>query len=163
MDNPVLTKKRKIHTSDGEMLDLSLSTVDKRLLYVVDNMHFVQEEETARLDSIANLYYGWADKLDAILWANDIFNPFAIEEHTWLMIPRVKDNNMYAVDPKESKMPETNSQSVTSKITSAAEKLNKNASTAKEERNKQRAKRKSNEMTPGETYKKVDGAVIHLG
>lgn len=163
MDNPVLTKKRKIKTPDGEMVDLSLSTTDKKALVYVENMHFVQEDEVMRLDLIANKYYGWADKLDAILWANNIYNPFAIDAHDWLIIPRVKDTNIYAVNPNTAKLPDDNTQSTSSKISAAANKLNSGSETAKAEREKQRAKRKPNQQVPGESHKKTDGAVILLG
>lgn len=163
MDNPSLTKKRKINTHKGVMVDLQLPTVDKKQLGVIENMHFVQEGEAMRLDLIANKYYGWADKLDAILWANNIYNPFSIEEFTWLIIPRVKDSVSYAVNPKESKMPDEGTQSTSSKITLAANKLNSSGDKAKEEREKKRAKRKPNELSEGASNKKVDGATILLG
>lgn len=159
MDNPSLTKKRKINTPDGEMLDLSAPTVRADVfLNIVENMHFVAEEEAMRLDNIANRYYGWSDKLDAILWANNIFNPFSIDAGDWLIIPRVKDTNMYVKNPDASKMPDDeNSRSTSSKITSAANKLNNANKNAKSN------KRKTNELAPGETHKKFDGGLIRLG
>lgn len=164
MDNPSLSKKRKIKTPDGDMLDLSLTTVDIDMMSQVENMHFVTSDEEMRLDNIANKYYGWADKLDAILWANGIFNPFSIEEGDWLIIPRVKDSDLYAVNPKVSKMPdEENTQSTSSKISTAADKLNSSAKKAKKEREKKKEMRRPNEQTPGKSHKQVNGAVLLLG
>ena len=54
MDNPSLSKKRKIKTPDGDMLDLSLTTVDIDMMSQVENMHFVTSDEEMRLDNIAN-------------------------------------------------------------------------------------------------------------
>ncbi len=163
MDNPSLSKKRKIKTSDGEMLDLSLPTVTKKLMTQVENMHFVSEDEAMRLDTIANRYFGWSDKLDAILWANDIFNPFSIDMGDWLVIPKVKDTDIWVTNPNVSKMPDENTQTTTTKISSAANKLNESGKNAKEERNRKKDKRRPNELSPGETHKRVDGATILLG
>ena len=164
MENPSLNKKRRLTTQDGDMLDLSLPTVDKKLIRQVENMHFVSEEESMRLDVIANRYYGWSDKLDAIMWANDIFNPFAVDMGDWLVIPRVKDTDLWVVDPKVSKMPDENTQTTSSKISAAADKLNSKGKTAKEElAKKKKDARRPNELAPGETHKKVDGSVILLG
>jgi len=164
MDNPSLTKKRKISTPDGDILDLSAPTVRaKDFLSLVENMHFVAPEEAMRLDKIAYKYYGWADKIDAILWANNLYNPFAVDEGEWLIIPRVKDLNQWAVDPEQSIMPGVEEQTTSSKITSAANKLNASATAAKEERESKRNKRKTNEMAPGESSRKYRGAEVLLG
>ena len=153
MDNPSLTKKRTISTVDGDMLDLVAPTVIYEVFPgIVENMHFVMEEEAMRLDIIANKYYGWADKIDAILWANNIYNPFSVDAGEWLTIPRVKDTNMYVKNPDVSVMPDDNRQDTTAKITGAAGKLNGAAK-----------KRKPNEQKPGESHKKYDGGTILLG
>lgn len=159
MDNPSLDKKRRIETEDGDMLDLSAPTVNYDIfLSIIENMHYVSEDEEMRLDTIANMYYGWCDKLDAILWANDIYNPFSIKAGDMLIIPGVKDINIYVKNPEISKMPDDdNSQTTSSKITAAAGKLN-NAN-----KNAKSGKRKPNELAPGETHKKFDGGAILLG
>lgn len=164
MDNPSLDKKRKIKLSDGTVIvDLSLPTIDKKLIEQVSNMHFVAQEEAMRLDIIANKYYGWCDKLDAILWANNIYNPFSIEEGDWIIIPRVKDNIMYVVNPKISTYPGEDTQTISTKISSAADKLNDSGKKAKEERSKKKDMRRPNEQKPGTTHRQVDGAVLRLG
>ena len=164
MENPSLNKKRKITLSDGKtIVDLSLPTVDIKLMEQISNMHFVAQEESMRLDIIANKYYGWCDKLDAILWVNNIYNPFSIESGDWLVIPRVKDTDAYAVNPKISVYPGEDTQTTSSKISSAADKLNESGKQAKNARSKKKDMRRANEQRPGTTHRQVDGAVLRLG
>lgn len=163
MDNPSLTKKRKITTTDGDMLDLSLPTVNVKLMTQVENMHYVADEETMRLDIIANKYYGWCDKLDAILWANNIYNPFSINAGDWLIIPRVKDTSNYAVNPTTSTITKDDTQTANSKITNSASVLNASGKEAKTDRLNKKDMKKSNEQSSGKTNKQINGAAILLG
>lgn len=163
MDNPSLSKKPTIKTKDGEFVDICAPTVDfKKLNAFIETMHFVKEGEEMRLDTIANLYYGWSDKLDAILWANNIFNPFSIDVNELLIIPKVKDSNHYVKNPERVTMPDEGKQGTTSKITSAAKKLNGLTNAAKSERNSAR-KVSTNELQDGETSKRYDGGSVYLG
>lgn len=163
MDNPSLTKKPKIQTPNGEMVDICAPTVDyKKASAITETMHFVQEGEEMRLDTIANLYYGWCDKLDAILWANNIYNPFSIDSADLLIIPKVKDTNHYVKNPEKVTMPDEGTQSTSSRITNAAKKLNGLTNSAKNERDSGK-KTATNELKPGEKSKKYDGGTMYLG
>ena len=115
-----------------------------------------------RLDTIANLYYGWSDKLDAILWANNIYNPFAIDVNELLVIPKVKDSNHYVKNPEKVTMPNEGKQGTSSKITKAAKKLNGLTNSAKSERDSAR-KVSTNELQDGESSKRYDGGSVYLG
>jgi hypothetical protein len=65
---------------------------------------------------------------------------------------------MYVKNPEISTMPDDDdSQTTSSKITSAANKLNNANKNAKSN------KKKTNELAPGETHKKFDGGLIKLG
>ena len=164
MDNPSLTKKPKIQTPDGEMVDICAPTVDyKKSTAVTETMHFVQEGEEMRLDVIANLYYGWCDKLDAILWANNIYNPFSIDATDLLIIPKVKDTNHYIKNPEKVTMPDESVQTTSSRITDAAKKLNGLTKSAKDERKSNGRKQSTNEFKPGESSKTYDGGTMYLG
>lgn len=172
MDNFSLIKKPKIETPDGVLLDLASPTVHYDLVdSMIDNMHFVTAEEEGRLDKIAAAHYAWADRLDAILWANNLYNPFAISEEDYLRIPKVKDSDLYATTQPPVVLPDREGEgnTTTSQITKAASKLNRSTAKAVDERtNKLKSANSTkgvppNMITKGRTYKEYDSGVVLLG
>lgn len=167
MDNPSLTKKPKIETLDGVFLDISAPTVNYELLTeITDSVHFVQSGEEMRIDKIANRYYGDCSKMDAIMWANNIYNPFAVDVSDYICIPKVGDESVtYAKTPQKPKNPDRPQATTSEKITSAAEKLNGSTASALKEREEKRGrvKRPTNMLGANEKSKHVEGGSIVLG
>lgn len=74
-------------------------------VYIKGNMNpeyfsEVSSGETARLDRICAKRNGNSDTIDAVMYANGIINPFAVNEGDILIIP-VEDVNLYAPNPPE--------------------------------------------------------------
>lgn len=161
-----MTKKPKIETPDGVFVDISAPTVNYELLTeITESVHFVQEGEEMRIDKIANRYYGDCSKMDAIMWANNIYNPFAIDVSDFICIPKVGDESVvYAKTPKKPQNPDRPKATTSEKITSAAEKLNGSTNAAINERNEKRAKKRpTNTLGSNERAKHVEGGSIVLG
>lgn len=167
MDNPSLTTKPNIQTPDGTFVDISAPTVNYDMLSkITDNVHFVQSGEEMRLDKIAYKHYGDCAKMDAIMWANNIYNPFAIDVNDFISIPRVQDaTTVYAKTPPKATVPDKPQATTSEKITSAAEKLNgsTNAAIAERDEKRGRVKRPTNMLGENEKSKHVEGGVIVLG
>lgn len=167
MDKPTLTTKPKITTPDGEFLDISAPTANYELLSeITDSVHFVQTSEEMRLDKIAYQYYGDCSKIDAIMWANNIYNPFAVDLNDFVSIPKVGDASVvYAKTPQKATPPDRPEPTTGDKITSAAEKLNASTNAALNERDAKRGKKKrpTNMLGENERAKHVEGGSIVLG
>ena len=150
MYNGSLTRKRVITDANGNtIVDICAPTVNyKDLVNLSDRFHMVAEEEAMRLDRIANGYYSDVEKLDAILWRNNIFNPFSIDALDIINIPYVKDTEVFYRVPPKQELPNGDGDT-TSQISSASDKLNKTVS--------------SNGLKEGQSANTVSGSNIVLG
>lgn len=174
MYNGSLTRKPIIRDANGnQVVDICAPTVDLSLLTpLADNLHLVTTEEAMRLDKIANAHFAEVEKIDAILWANNMYNPFAIDEYELVNIPHVKNTESFYKTPPTIMLPDAEDNSVNAKIGEASDKLNKKSAVSKQERLSATAAeygRKTKEVVPtnrlkgGETAKKKDGSNIVLG
>lgn len=150
MYNGSLSRKRIITDANGnKIVDICAPTVSyKDLVNLTDKFHMVSEDEAMRLDKIADTYYADVEKLDAILWRNNIYNPFSMEALDIINIPYAKDTEVFYKNPPVQELPDGGS-GTSSQISSASGKLNKTVS--------------ANGLREGRTAKTVSGSNIVLG
>lgn len=170
MNNGTLSRKPLL---DDGCRDIGAATIKyDDLLKIEAGVHIVTKEEAGRLDRIAWKYYSGIDKLDALLWVNDIYNPFAIDEKDILYIPTIKDTNAFYKQPDEVSFPDSSESSTNSLIDSAAKKLNAGMKLTKQESlslgaseygGRKNDIRKPNELREGEVTKRVEGGSLLLG
>lgn len=174
MYNGTLSRKPIIKDAKGnDVVDICAPTMDLSLLApLADNFHLVTTDEAMRLDKIANEHYANVEKLDAILWANNIYNPFSIDEYELVNIPHAKNTEAFYKAPPAIMLPDAEDDSVNAKISAASDKLNKKSNLSKQERLSATAAeygKKVKEVVPtnrlknGETAKRVEGSNIVLG
>lgn len=170
MNNGTLTRKPLL---DDGFKDITAPTIKYNdLLGIEAGVHIVASDEVARLDRIAWKYYGSIEKLDALLWVNDIYNPFAIDEKDILYIPTIKDTSSFYKSPEKVIFPDSQEAGTNSLIDSAAKKLNAGMKLTRQESMSMSASefggrttdiRKPNELREGEATKRVDGGSLRLG
>lgn len=171
MNNGTLTRKPLL---DDGFRDITAPTIKyDDLLKIEAGIYTVATEEAGRLDRIAWKYYGSVEKLDALLWVNDIYNPFAVDEKDILYIPDIKDTSSFYKKPEEVRFPDSSQDASTnSLIDSAAKKLNAGMKLTREESMSVSASefggrttdiRKPNELREGEVTKRVNGGTLYLG
>jgi hypothetical protein len=89
MDIKSFTLKNQV-TDDrtGEnYFDLTAPTFKYIAGYGIRSIHYVTQDQEARIDIIANLYYGGTEFVDALCIVNNIFNPFSLKEGDVIVIP----------------------------------------------------------------------------
>lgn len=170
MNNGTLARKPLL---DDGCRDIGAPTIKYNdLLKMEASVYVVPKEEAGRLDKIAWKYFGAVEKLDAILWTNDIYNPFAIEERDILYIPSIKDINAFYKQPDKVTFPDSEEETTNNLIDSATKKLNSGMKLTRQEsmslsasENGGRVKdiRKPNELRNGEVTKRFDGGTLYLG
>lgn len=151
MYNGSLTRKKIIKDINGnDIVDICSPTINyKELVNLSDGFYMVRPEEEMRLDLIANTHFANVEKLDAILWRNDIYNPFSINGLEILNIPYVKNNEAFYKIPTSQNLPDDEDNSTQSQISKASSKLNKSI--------------ESNKLKTGQSAKTVKGKNIVLG
>lgn len=151
MYNGSLTRKRVIKDINGnDIVDICAPTVNyKELINLSDGFYMVRPEEEMRLDLVANTHFADVEKLDAIMWRNDIYNPFSIEGLEIINIPYAKNNEAFYMVPPVQNLPDAEDNSTQSQITRASSKLNNSI--------------ESNRLKNGQTAKTVKGKNIILG
>ena len=170
MNNGTLTRKPLL---DDGYRDIGATTIKyDDLLQIEAGVHLVAPEEAGRIDRIAWKYFGAVEKMDALLWVNDIYNPFAIDERDVLYIPSIKDTNAFYKQPETVSFPDSQESTTNSLIDSATKKLNSGMKLTKQESMSLAASeyggrtsdiRKPNELRDGELTKRVNGGTLLLG
>lgn len=171
MYNGTLNLKRTTRDANGnEVLDICAPTIDlKKLRMLSDGLYLVREEFAMRPDRIAYEQYSDVEKIDAIMWMNNIYNPFAIDELDMLYVPYAKNTDSFYRVPEQVQTPSANT--TAEKISSASTALNKAASetmaqrtTSAKSQNAGKAKRiPVNVLGSNQTSKTVSGPNIILG
>lgn len=84
-----LTLKNELtDVSTGEnYYDLTAPSFKYLAEYGVRTIHYVTLDQEARMDLIADLYYGATEYVDALCIVNNIFNPFSLKEGDIIVIP----------------------------------------------------------------------------
>lgn len=126
MDNRIFEKKKRITTLRGDdILALLGRSVDMNDLGLrTGSWHSVMPDQPARIDKI--LFQRYADffKPASVMYFNDIFNPFALEEEELMAIPHIVTENNYYCEPKKYSRPKAEQQdSVQEKIRKVADRL----------------------------------------
>lgn len=104
MEIKSLTLKDKLVDDKGEeFLDLSVSSIRAGSDPLIQGIYVVDEETEMRVDLISYKFYGTFENIDVILKANNIFNPFSIQQGDVLIIPRIDSDNEIYASPQEGK------------------------------------------------------------
>lgn len=100
----VLRKKPTI-TIDGEdYIDLSVNSfISDDVFDSIIGFEVVNEDHAMRPDLICLKWYNTTEHLDILLKANNIFNPYSIQEGDILIIPSIKEEKKIYKNPGEIK------------------------------------------------------------
>lgn len=134
--------------------------------YGIKSIHYVAFDQAGRIDLVSEQYFGTSEYVDAICIVNNIFNPFSVEEGDILIIPNLKNPQLFYSRPKTNERPN----SVQAQYTETARQSQKDQTRI--QRLIQKAKNKKNGVTtplppnvlqPGEDVKEFAKGKIKLG
>jgi len=134
--------------------------------YGIKSIHYVAFDQAGRVDLVSDQYFGTTEYVDAICIINNIFNPFSIQEGDLLIIPNLKNPQLFYSRPKTIQKPdsvqsqyiETNRQS--EKDQSRIQRL---IQKAKNKKNGVKSPLPPNVLQPGENVKEFAKGKIKLG
>jgi hypothetical protein len=160
-------KNTLIDDTTGESYyDLTAPTFRYLADYGVRSIHYVTQDQEARIDLIADLYYGTTEYVDALCIVNNIFNPFSLKEGDVIVIPDMGGSNSFYSRPTTQEK----ANQVQSQFTDVARQSQKDQ--ARIQRILQKAKTKKsgvktplppNVLQPGQSAKTYTGGNIQLG
>jgi hypothetical protein len=129
-------------------------------------LHYVLPDQIGRIDKIANLYFGNSEYVDAICIINNIFNPFALEEGTVLIIPNMNRPDQVYKRPNPASRPTPTIQ----QYTDTGRQTQKDQSRVQRLIEKAKAKKSGvntplppNMLQPGQSAKEFTDGEIKLG
>ena len=97
MDIKSLTLKNTIvDENTGESYyDLSAPSFAYKSEYGIKGLHYVSVDQAGRMDLVSEQYFGTGEYVDALCIVNNIFNPFSLNEGYILVIPDLKNPNLF--------------------------------------------------------------------
>lgn len=101
--------------------------------------HVVAPYEVGRPDKISMRYYNTIEYTDIILWFNDIYNPFSIEEGMVLLIPAINDGDDGIKTDERAKLNRSNDSTYKKHIKKLQEKLKQMKDPTRDARFQQKA------------------------
>lgn len=168
MDIKSLTLKNTLidETTGESYYDLSAPSFKYKAEYGIKGLHYVSADQAGRIDLISEQYFGTGEYVDALCIVNNIFNPFAVNEGDILIIPNLKNPNLFYSRPKTESRPN----SVQSEYTDVARQSEKDQSRiqrliqkAKNKKNGVKTPLPPNVLQPGDSSKIFEDGRILLG
>lgn len=168
MDIKSLTLKNTlVDEKTGESYyDLSAPSFTYISEYGIKGLHYVSADQAGRIDLVSEQYFGTTEFIDAICIVNNIFNPFSVLEGEILIIPNLKNPDVFYSRPSKIVTPDKKQ----------AEYINPNQASQKDksriERLIEKTKKKKNGVNnplppnilqPGEDVKEFAEGKIQLG
>ena len=168
MDIKSLTLKNTIvDENTGESYyDLSAPSFAYKSEYGIKGLHYVSVDQAGRMDLVSEQYFGTGEYVDALCIVNNIFNPFSLNEGDILVIPDLKNPNLFYSRPKTESRPNS-VQSQYTDVTRQSEKdqsrIQRLIQKAKTKKNGVKTPLPPNVMQPGTSAKTFENGRISLG
>lgn len=145
--------------------DLSISSINQGSFQGIMDIFRVDFETEMRPDLICLKYYGSTEHIDVLLKANNIFNPFSIEEGKYLIIPSISNKAIMYNQASNKNKKDLRSQFIDKERMSKhdANRIDRLKNKANGKKGQVKDPLPTNMLQVGETTTKLEGGKIKLG